>query len=137
MTTSPVFTVSASIAPQHHPAHRPAARGLNRAVLPASEPSYTNSSPFDRSLASGILGDVAVPRLISTIATIFNNLISGRMLQVALNESTDGVRYAIPVTLRDTVAGRCRGDVPQTGPRQPPGRTRRKDGGEGRDDGGD
>jgi hypothetical protein len=137
MTTSPLFTVSASIAPQQHPAHRPAVRGLNRSVLPAIESSTASPSPSDGSLASGILGDVSVPRLIPTIPTIFNNLISGRMLQVALNVSIDGTRYAIPVTIRDTVAGRCRGDVPQTGPRQPPGRTRRKDGGEGRDDGGD
>jgi hypothetical protein len=98
------------------PMDSPPVEGVNSvSVVPGVEPSNATSSPSDGSLASGILGDVSVPRLIPTSPTNFNNLISGRTLQVTLNASTDGTRYTIPVTIRDTVAGRVQNAIVDPG----------------------
>jgi hypothetical protein len=98
------------------PMDSPPVEGVNSvSVVPGVEPSNATSNPSDGSLASGILGDVAVPRLIPTSPTNFNNLISGRTLQVTLNASTDGTHYTIPVTIRDTVAGRVQNAIVDPG----------------------
>jgi hypothetical protein len=98
------------------PMDSPPVEGVNSiSVAPGSEPSNATSSPSDGNLASGILGDVGVPRLIPTSPTNFNNLISGRTLQVTLNASTDGTHYTIPVTIRDTVAGRVQNAIVDPG----------------------
>jgi len=90
----------------------PVVEGVNSiSVIPSTEPSNAGSSEGSGALMSGTLGDVSPPQLIPENATNYNNLISGRELKVAINATTDGTRYLLPVSISDSVSGRVHNSV--------------------------
>jgi hypothetical protein len=81
--------------------------GVNAvSVVPTTEPSNATSSGSEGTVANGSLGDVSLPSIVPTNATNFNNLISGRQLSASITTVTDGIKYIIPLTVKDTLAGR-------------------------------
>jgi hypothetical protein len=94
------------------PMESKAVDGVNAAsAVPTTEPANATSSPSDGTLLWGTLGDVSVPRLIPLSPTNFNNLLSGRSFLMTLNAATDGIRYTLPLTIRDTIAGRVHNTI--------------------------
>jgi hypothetical protein len=98
------------------PMDSPPVDGVNSvSIVPTTEPSNATSAPGSGEFVSGTLGDVSGVQLIPTNVTNFNNLMSGRTLQVSIDAATDGVRYMLPVTIRDTVAGRTQNAIVDPG----------------------
>jgi hypothetical protein len=90
--------------------------GVNSvSVVPTTEPSNATSPESQGQLSSGILGDVIPPRLVPTNVTNFNNLLSGHRLEVSIGAATDGVRYTLPVIIRDSVGGTVQNAVVDPG----------------------
>ncbi len=90
----------------------PSVEGVNSvSVVPGVEPSNATSSSSTGNVLSGTLGDVSSISLIPTNTTNFNNLVSGRALSLMINASTDGIRYTLPVTIRDTISGRVQNSI--------------------------
>jgi hypothetical protein len=84
-----------------------AVEGVNSvSVVPSTEASNATSPESQGELASGILGDVTGVRLVPANVTNFNKLLSGHRLVVSVSATTDGVRYTLPVTIRDSTGGR-------------------------------
>jgi hypothetical protein len=82
--------------------------GINAvSVVPATDATDVSSTPSSGALVSGTLGDVSLPNLVPIEPTNFNALLSGHMIRISLGATTDGLRYTLPVTIRDTATGRA------------------------------
>jgi hypothetical protein len=75
-------------------------------AIPGASASDLTTSSGSGALVSGTLGNVSTPQLIPTDNTNFANLFSGKSVELNVTAATDGIRYTLPVTVRDTISGR-------------------------------
>ncbi|GEM_PF-1561273 len=88
------------------PMESDAVTGVNAlSVIPATDASNSTSSGGVGVLATGTLGDVGEPYFKPLNVTNFNTLLSGKAVTLSMSASTDGERYTMPVTVRDSVSG--------------------------------
>ena len=81
------------------------------AVIPSTKTSNTAISTTFGSAKSGTLGDITSVTLVPVNNGNFNALFSGHGLKVTLNANTDGTKYYLPVTIRDTLSNKVHNDV--------------------------
>jgi hypothetical protein len=75
-------------------------------AIPGASASDLTTSSGTGALASGTLGNVSTPQLVPVDNTNFANLFSGKSIELNVTAATDGIRYTLPVTVRDTISGR-------------------------------
>jgi hypothetical protein len=75
-------------------------------AIPGASASDLTTSSGSGALVSGTLGNVSTPQLVPVDNTNFANLFSGKSIELNVTAATDGIRYTLPVTIRDTISGR-------------------------------
>lgn len=75
-------------------------------AIPGASASDLTTSSGSGALLSGTLGNVSTPQLVPVDNTNFANLFSGKSIELNITAATDGIRYTLPVTVRDTISGR-------------------------------
>jgi hypothetical protein len=75
-------------------------------ATPGASASDLTTSSGNGALISGTLGNISTPQLVPSDNTNFANLFSGKSIELNVTAATDGIRYTLPVTVRDTISGR-------------------------------
>jgi hypothetical protein len=94
------------------PMYSLAVAGVNAiSVVPTTDPSDETAHGSTGELSVGTLGDLTTPVIVPTNVTNYNNIFSGRELTLSITTVTDGARYMIPITIKDTLSGRVHNAV--------------------------
>jgi hypothetical protein len=86
--------------------------GVNSiSIIPSTDPTNISAGEGEGTATGGTLGDIGSIRLIPRNTTNYNKLFGSRTLTMTIGASTDGVKYLLPITVRDSLSGRSQNAV--------------------------